>query len=118
MKLVTLKNKYGKVTNVKIGYSFTTLFFSFFPDLIRGNFKNAFLFFLFMLVANMLLVMAGSADITNLTAWLFPAIWAHKRNKYLLEHYMNKGYSVFALQNLTKEELDSFVGYEVEMKGE
>lgn len=115
MKQVTLKNKYGKVTNVKVGYSFTTFFFSFFPDLIRGNIKNGLLFFAFMLGANMLLVMAGSEDITNLTAWLFPALWAIKRNKYLLEYYMNKGYTITALQNVTKEEVDSFVGYEVKV---
>ena len=43
---ITLKNNYGKVKRVKIGLSWTFLFFGFFVPLFRGDMKN------FMLVYN------------------------------------------------------------------
>lgn len=106
MKQVIMRNVNGKTIKVSVGYSFTTFFFSFIPDLLRGAFLNSFLLFVSMLVLNVL---------TGFLGVFIPWIYAIKRNKFLIEYYMEKGYKIIKIDNASKEELDTFMGYEVNM---
>lgn len=115
MKKVVIKNSHGKVVEVKVGYSFTTMFFGFIPDLLRGVWKNAILYIVFTTIFNFILVTAGSRDVLVLTSWLWSILWGIKRNKYLLEHYLDKGYSIVALENCSRQDLNASLGYELEM---
>lgn len=78
MMKVTLKNMDTGVTKTSpTGYSWTTLFFGFFPAIFRGDFKGAMIGLLGGLVG----------------AWLFFAIFAAFYNKLYIKDLMGKRYT-------------------------
>ncbi len=113
-KKIILKNSYGKVVQVKAGYSFTTLVFSWLPDLLRGNFKNFLKLFIALFATAVFMLGSGGGDIANYVMLGIQALWAMKRNKFLLEAYLEKGYTISSLKNMSEEELEVFIGYKVD----
>jgi len=84
---INLKNvNNGMIKNVKIGFSWTTFFFSFFPALFRGDIKWA-------------LIMFVVDCITMGISWIvFPFIY----NKIYIKDLLEKGY-VPADENVKNE---------------
>ena len=109
---VSMKDVNGKIVEVKVGFSWTTLFFSLFPDLLRGNLKPALGFFVVYVLLNTMLI-AGNVDevVTSLILLVPTFIYASMRNKKLIEYYFSKGYSFVG--DIDKGELDTFMGYTV-----
>lgn len=78
MMKVTLKNMdTGVIKTSPTGYSWTTLFFGFFPAIFRGDFKGAMIGFIGGLFG----------------AWLFFAIFAAFYNKLYIKDLMSKRYT-------------------------
>lgn len=73
---IYMKNPVGIPKEVKVGFSWTTLFFGFFPALFRGDFKWAIIMFLL-------------ACVTMGVSWVvFPFIY----NKLYIKEIISKGW--------------------------
>ena len=102
---VTLKSKTGKLVDVKLGFSWSTAFLSFFPDLIRGYFKLP----LIVLLVLAMMVINLPADVYIAGSMIIGIVYAALRNKHLLQYYLDKGYTVI---DGDKKVVDEFLGYE------
>ncbi|WP_445489145.1 DUF2628 domain-containing protein [Niallia sp. 03133] len=83
MKAV-LKNQGGLRKEVKVGFSWTTFFFGFFPALFRGDLKWA----VIMLVIEAIL---GSFTL-GIGAWISGIVFAFVYNKIYIKELIEKGY--------------------------
>lgn len=82
---VTLKNRSNNgFKDVKVGFSWTTFFFGFFPALFRGDWKWA-------LIIILTGVVAGSFTM-GFGALIFDLIWGFMYNKMYVKDLINKGY--------------------------
>lgn len=82
----------GKIKQVKVGYSFTTMFFGFFPALFRGDFKWAVITFLVVLIAIVLIdpiIGEKLATTLNRVGWI---LWAGVYNEKYEKELIRKGY--------------------------
>lgn len=73
---VTLKHESGVTKEIKVGYSWTTLFFGFWIPAIRGQWSD----FAIMLIS------------TAPTLGILPLVWTFKINKRYCQMLMEKGY--------------------------
>ena len=81
---ITVKNNYGKVKRVKIGLSWTFLFFGFFVPLFRGDMKN----FMLGLVID---ILGGMVSIGIITLVYHIYMFIKYNDDYLQELY-RQGY--------------------------
>jgi hypothetical protein len=81
---VRLVNDAGGVKQVKVGFSWTTFFFGFFPALFRGDLKWA----VIMLIA----AIAVGAFTAGIGAWVPGIIFSFIYNKMYIKELLEKGY--------------------------
>lgn len=96
MSHIQMKNSTGRVVEVKMGFSWTTLLFSFIPDLIRGR-----------IAITLVLIFAQL-----MTAGLAAIIWSFFRNKNLFNDYLEQGYKPIITSKEQKATLSGWLGYE------
>ncbi|XJZ27758.1 DUF2628 domain-containing protein [Bacillota bacterium Lsc_1132] len=83
MKAV-LKNSGGVTKEVKVGFSWTTFFFGFFPALFRGDLKWAAILIVIELVL-------GSFTL-GIGAWVSGVVFSFVYNKIYIKELIEKGY--------------------------
>ncbi|MGP4073288.1 DUF2628 domain-containing protein [Piscibacillus sp. B03] len=79
-----LENGAGLQKKVKIGFSWTTFFFGFFPALFRGDLKWAAIMFISMTAIGSFTLGVG--------AWILGIIFAFVYNKLYIKDLIEKGY--------------------------
>ncbi|MCG1023473.1 DUF2628 domain-containing protein [Sutcliffiella horikoshii] len=82
---VNLRNQAGVTKNVKVGFSWTTFFFGFFPALFRGDLKWAAIMFIMAAVVGTFTLGFG--------AWIPGIIFSFVYNKIYIKELLEKGYS-------------------------
>jgi hypothetical protein len=92
-----LINDAGVTKEVKIGFSWTTFFFGFFPALFRGDLKWAAIMFITATVVGLFTLGFG--------AWIPGIIFSFVYNKIYIKELLEKGYRPADEQ--TKTELQS-----------
>ncbi|MDQ0195855.1 DUF2628 domain-containing protein [Paenibacillus wynnii] len=81
---VRLSNNAGVIKEVKVGFSWTTFFFGFFPALFRGDLKWA---------AIMLITAIAVGIFTaGIGAWIPGIIFSFVYNKVFIKEMLEKGY--------------------------
>jgi hypothetical protein len=81
---VRLVNASGGVKEVKVGFSWTTFFFGFFPALFRGDLKWAVIMFI--------TAVAVGIFTFGLGAWVPGIIFSFIYNKMYIKEQLEKGY--------------------------
>ncbi|AWP29407.1 hypothetical protein PVOR_07870 [Paenibacillus vortex V453] len=81
---IYLKNDAGVTKQVKVGFSWTTLFFAFFPALFRGDLKWAVIMFILSAVF-------GSFTL-GIGAWISGIVFSFVYNKIYIKEMLEKGY--------------------------
>ncbi|WP_050615546.1 hypothetical protein [Bacillus testis] len=92
-----LTNDAGVTKEVKIGFSWTTFFFGFFPALFRGDLKWAAIMFITGILAGVFTLGFG--------AWIPGIIFSFVYNKINIKELLEKGYR--PADDQTKAELQS-----------
>lgn len=82
---VSLKNSAGVSKNVKVGFSWTTFFFGFFPALIRGDLKWAIIMLILSVTVGIFTIGFG--------AWIPGIIFSFVYNKIYIKELLEKGYA-------------------------
>lgn len=83
--MITLKTESGLSKTVKVGFSWTTFFFGFFPALFRGDLKWAAIMFIASLAAATFTLGFG--------AWIPGIIFSFLYNKIYIRELIEKGYT-------------------------
>ncbi|MEL3970799.1 DUF2628 domain-containing protein [Rossellomorea oryzaecorticis] len=91
------RNDAGVTKEVKVGFSWTTFFFGFFPALIRGDLKWAAIMFI--------TAFAVGAFTLGFGAWIPGIIFSFVYNKIFIKDLLEKGYRPADEQ--TQTELES-----------
>lgn len=81
---VVLANEAGVSKDVKVGFSWTTFFFGFFPALFRGDLKWAAIMFI-------LSAILGSFTL-GIGAWICGIVFSFVYNKIYIKDLLEKGY--------------------------
>ena len=81
---VRLRNAAGVTKEVKLGFSWTTFFFGFFPALFRGDLKWATIMFVTAVLAGLFTFGIG--------AWIPGIIFSFLYNKIYIKDLLEKGY--------------------------
>ena len=81
---VLLKNEGGLTKEVKVGFSWTTFFFGFFPALFRGDLKWAVIMFILSLALGSFTLGIGS--------WVTGIVFSFIYNKIYIKELIEKGY--------------------------
>ena len=81
---VVLANEAGVTKDVKVGFSWTTFFFGFFPALFRGDLKWAAIMFI-------LSVILGAFTL-GIGAWICGIVFSFVYNKIYIKELLEKGY--------------------------
>jgi hypothetical protein len=81
---VRLQNSAGVVKDVKVGFSWTTFFFGFFPALFRGDLKWAVIMFITAVAVGIFTFGIG--------AWIPGIIFSFVYNKIFIKDLLDKGY--------------------------
>lgn len=81
---VQLVNAQGAIKNVKLGFSWTTFFFGFFPALFRGDLKWAAIMFISSCFIGLFTLGLG--------AWIPGIIFSFIYNQMYIREMMEKGY--------------------------
>ncbi|PID05884.1 MULTISPECIES: hypothetical protein [unclassified Sporosarcina] len=82
--VITLKNDAGLTKSVKVGFSWTTFFFGFFPALFRGDLKWAAIMFI--------LALAAGSFTLGLGAWIPGLVFSFIYNKIYIKDLIERGY--------------------------
>lgn len=82
--MITLKNDAGLSKQVKVGFSWTTFFFGFFPALFRGDLKWAAIMFVIALAVGSFTFGIGS----GISGIVFSFVY----NKIYIKELIEKGY--------------------------
>jgi len=83
MKII-LKNDAGLTKQVKVGFSWTTFFFGFFPALFRGDLKWAAIMFIIEVILG--------AFTFGIGAWVSGIVFSFIYNKIYIKELIEKGY--------------------------
>ncbi|MCR8642585.1 DUF2628 domain-containing protein [Paenibacillus sp. N1-5-1-14] len=81
---ISLRNASGGLKTVKVGFSWTTFFFGFFPALFRGDLKWAFIMFITSALFGFFTFGIG--------AWIPGIIFSFIYNKMYTKELLEKGY--------------------------
>ena len=81
---ITLKNDSGLSKQVKVGFSWTTFFFGFFPALFRGDLKWAVIMFVIEAILGSFTLGIGS--------WIAGVVFSFVYNKIYIKELIEKGY--------------------------
>ncbi|MEO2207890.1 DUF2628 domain-containing protein [Paenibacillus pabuli] len=81
---IFLQNSAGVTKNVKVGFSWTTLFFGFLPALFRGDLKWAVIMFLIAAAIGVFTFGFG--------AWVSGIVFSFVYNKIYIKELLEKGY--------------------------
>lgn len=81
---IKLQNEAGVVKEVKLGFSWTTFFFGFFPALFRGDLKWAAIMFITALAIGLFTLGFGG--------WIPGIIFSFIYNKIYVKELLEKGY--------------------------
>jgi hypothetical protein len=81
---VILQNEAGLTKNAKVGFSWTTFFFGFFPALFRGDLKWAAIMFIISLIL-------GSFTF-GIGGWITAIVFSFIYNKIYIKELIEKGY--------------------------
>lgn len=81
---VILVNNVGVTKEVKVGFSWTTFFFAFFPALFRGDLKWAVIMFIISFSVGIFTLGFG--------AWISGLIFSFVYNKIYIKELLEKGY--------------------------
>ncbi|MGG1630843.1 DUF2628 domain-containing protein [Rossellomorea sp. NRS-1567] len=92
-----LQNQAGVTKEVKVGFSWTTFFFGFFPALFRGDLKWAAIMFIMAAVVGVFTLGFG--------AWIPGIIFSFVYNKIYIKDLLEKGYR--PADEATQNELQS-----------
>jgi hypothetical protein len=92
-----LQNQAGVTKEVKVGFSWTTFFFGFFPALFRGDLKWAAIMFIMAAVVGTFTLGFG--------AWIPGIIFSFVYNKIYIKDLLEKGYR--PADEATQNELQS-----------
>lgn len=84
---ITLVNAAGVTKQVKVGFSWTTFFFGFFPALFRGDLKWAVIMFITATFIGVFTLGLG--------AWIPGIIFSFVYNKIHIKELLEKGYLPF-----------------------
>ncbi|MCG9544672.1 hypothetical protein L1D37_12955 [Vibrio sp. Isolate33] len=85
-KDIIFQNKHNNKTKlVKLGFSWTVLFFGGIPDLFRGHWKG---------LGAMILILVA-AIFTSGLGLIGQIVYAFYRNKLLIDHYNNENWQLF-----------------------
>ena len=80
---IVMKGPTGVTKKVKLGHSYTTMLFGFWPAALRGDFKWASIMFVtYMLIISLYFPMAAVSNI----------MWGLYYNKFYVEDLIKKGY--------------------------
>lgn len=82
--MINLKNDAGITNEVKVGFSWTTFLFGFFPALFRGDLKWAAIMFIFAAIVG--------AFTFGFGAWIPGIIFSFVYNKIYIKELLEKGY--------------------------
>ena len=82
--MITLQNEAGLTKTVKVGFSWTTLLFGFFPALFRGDLKWAAIMFI-------LTLLVGAATF-GFGGWIVAIVFSFIYNKIYIKEQIEKGY--------------------------
>lgn len=85
MKIALKKDNSGLIKEVKVGFSWTTFFFGFFPALFRGDLKWAAIMFITA-------ALAGVATFGTAT-WVPYVVFSFIYNKIYIKELLEKGYT-------------------------
>ena len=81
---IKLQNHNGVEKEVKVGFSWTTLFFGFFPALFRGDLKWAIIILLIEVLVGSITYIVG--------AWVVMIVFAFIYNKIYIRELLKKGF--------------------------
>lgn len=81
---VVLANEAGVTKDVKVGFSWTTLFFTFLPALFRGDLKWAFIMFIITAIFGVFTLGIGG--------WVCGIVFSFVYNKIYIKELLEKGY--------------------------
>ncbi|CDN41403.1 MULTISPECIES: hypothetical protein [Paenibacillus] len=81
---IRLKNAAGGIKDAKVGFSWTTFFFGFFPALFRGDLKWAVIMFVASVAVGIFTLGFG--------AWVPGIIFSFIYNKMYIKELLEKGY--------------------------
>ena len=82
--MITLETENGLRKTVKLGFSWTTFFFGFFPALFRGDLKWAAIMFI--------IVAAVSVVTLGFGGWIASIVFSFIYNKIYIKELIEKGY--------------------------
>ena len=106
---VTLINPHGKLTEVKMGYSFTTLLFHMFPDLLRSFYRGFIISMVGCITLYCLTSVYGfSGDYTLLCSLAF-GVYGLYRNKILINFYLDNGWKIVENNPIEQQRINYFM---------
>ena len=99
----------GQIKTAPIGYSWTMLFFGFFPTLFRGDWK----WFAITFVGGVFMALISLGTLGWVPGLIGSFIW----NKSYLESLIRDGFQIRSTQSGNLERVDAFAGYELQRMG-
>lgn len=106
---ITLINPHGKLTQVKMGCSFTTLLFHMFPDLLRGFYRGSIISMVCCITFFYLTTVYGiSGAYTPLCSLAF-GVYGLYRNKILINFYLDNGWKIVENNPIERQRINYFM---------
>ncbi|QLE84296.1 DUF2628 domain-containing protein [Shewanella sp. Scap07] len=108
---VIFRNKFsGKLKEVKLGFSWTTFFFMYFPDFFRGNFKTGGIYFAVWLGWVAISCTPDLEIMASIVGLIGCIVWSFHRNRFLAKHYDLEGWELVVGD---KDRVKAYIGREL-----